>query len=106
MLGMALGCIHLSYDDFCRLTPVEFEHVYKEYRDKLETDHKDDWARMRMLAAIVVQPHLKKKITPQQLLPFPWEGAGRKPEAGARQPTAAESLERFEELARKAGGQR
>lgn len=103
---MALGCIHLSYDDFCRLTPVEFEHVYKEYRDKLEIDRKDDWARMRMLAAIVVQPHLKKKITPQQLLPFPWEGADRKPKAGVRQPTAAESLERFEELARKAGGQR
>lgn len=28
---------------------------------------------MRMLATIVVQPHVKKKLAPKDLLPFPWE---------------------------------
>lgn len=28
---------------------------------------------MRMLATIVVQPHIKKKLAPKDLLPFPWE---------------------------------
>lgn len=103
MLGIALSRIHLSFDDFCRLTPVEFEHVYKEFQDKCEVDYKDGWARMRMLATIVIQPHLKKKITPQQLLPFPWENATTKQEESTRQLTAAESLKRFEELAKKVG---
>lgn len=28
---------------------------------------------MRMLATIVVQPHIKKKLAPKDLLPLPWE---------------------------------
>lgn len=28
---------------------------------------------MRMLATIAVQPHVKKKLAPKDLLPFPWE---------------------------------
>ena len=32
-----------------------------------------DWERMRMLATITVQPWCKKKLTPSQLLKFPWE---------------------------------
>lgn len=43
ILGYALGCIGLSYDDFCRLTPEEFGAV------------------------------VKKKMTPQALLPFEWD---------------------------------
>lgn len=101
LLGIALGCIHLSYDDFCRLTPIEFEHIYKEFKDRQDADYKDEWERMRMLAAIVIQPHLKKKVTPQKLLPFPWESATKKQLGKTRQLTAAESLKRFEELAKK-----
>ncbi len=28
---------------------------------------------MRILAAISIQPHVKKKLTPQALLPLPWD---------------------------------
>ena len=28
---------------------------------------------MRMLATITVQPHVKGKLTPEKLLPLPWE---------------------------------
>ena len=100
LLGIALSCLNLSYDDFCRLTPVEFENVYKVYQDKREADYKDEWARMRMLAAIVIQPHLKRKVTPEKLLPFPWEKPARRKEE-AQQLTATESLKRFEKLAEK-----
>ena len=54
-----------------------------------------------MLAAIVIQPHLKKKVTPQKLLPLPWESATKKQRGKTQQLTAAESLKRFEELAKK-----
>lgn len=96
-----MGCIHLSYDDFCRLTPIEFEHIYKEYKDKQDADYKNEWERMRMFAAIVIQPHLKQKVTPKKLLPFPWESATKKRQGKAQQLTAAESLKRFEEIAKR-----
>jgi hypothetical protein len=99
-LGIALSLIHLSYDDFCRLTPVEFEYIYKEYQDKRESDYKDEWGRMRMLAAIVIQPHVKQRVTPGKLLPFPWESPAEQHKK-APELTAAESLKRFEELAKK-----
>ena len=33
-----------------------------------------DWERMRMNATITIQPHLKWKVTPRQVLPLPWGG--------------------------------
>ena len=74
-MGIALGCIRLRYDDFCKMDFEEFAAVYNAYTDKRDTDFKDRWARMRILASIVIQPHLAKgkKITPEKLLPFPWE---------------------------------
>lgn len=32
------------------------------------------WERMRLLATITIQPHVKKRLTPGQLLPLPWDG--------------------------------
>lgn len=95
MLGIALGCIKLSYDDFCRLTREEFHEIYRAYNEQREADYRDDWQRMRMLATISVQPHTKKKITPQQLLPFTWEKQQKK-----KQPilTKEEDKKRLENL--------
>lgn len=72
-MGYALGCIHLSYDDFCRLTPEEFNSVCKAYGDQEQARYKDNWERMRILAAITIQPHVKSKLTPQKLLPLSWD---------------------------------
>ena len=96
-----MGCIHLSYDDFCRLTPVEVEHIYKEYREEQDSDYKDQWGRIRMLATIMIQPHLKKKITPQKLLPFPWESDTNGLQKKEATITPAQSMKRFEELAKR-----
>lgn len=73
MLGHALGCLGLSLDDFCRLTPAEFAAVAKAHAAERESLRRESWERMRLLAAIVVQPHVRKRLTPQQLLPLPWD---------------------------------
>lgn len=73
VLGYALGCIGLSYDDFCRLTPEEFGAVSKAYQEYREAEYRGEWERMRLLATITIQPHVKKKMTPQALLPFEWD---------------------------------
>ena len=95
MLGVAVSCIGLSYDEFCGLTREEFSHIYDAYQQKEESEYRTEWERMRMLAAIVIQPHCKKKITPQKLLPFPWESK-KKPAHDL--PTAAEDKARLESL--------
>ena len=33
-LGFAMGCLRLSFDDFCRCTPKEFESICKAYHDQ------------------------------------------------------------------------
>ena len=48
-----------------------------------------------MVAAIVVQPHTKKKITLEKLLPFPWE---KKSKADRPIPSAQEDKARLESL--------
>ncbi len=78
MLGLifALSVIHLAYDDFCRLTPDEFAAVCEAYHDHEETLLHDQWERMRLLATINIHPHVKGKVTPERLLPFPWDSSG------------------------------
>ena len=63
----------MSVEDFCALTPGELESVLEAHREWEEMVLHGDWERMRMLATITVQPHVKGKLTPEKLLPLPWE---------------------------------
>ncbi len=63
--------------------------------DKEESKKRGDWKRIRLLATIVIQPHVKKKLTPQNLLPFTWD---KKKEADRPLLSKEESRKRFLEL--------
>ena len=80
----------------------EFAAVWKAYAEQRDADFKDRWQRMRMLASITIQPHLAKRhrVTPEKLLPFPWD----KPTRGNK-PTisAEEQRERMRRLVEKLG---
>ncbi len=95
-LSYSMASIGLSLDDFCRLTPGEFEAVCKAWRDYEERMMQDSWERMRMNATITIQPHIKGKMTPERLLPFPWEKSKKKAEAP--KVSAEEARKRFERL--------
>ena len=86
----------MRLDDFCQLTPGEFEAVCQSWHDSRERDMQDGWERMRMNAAITIQPHVKGKITPQKLIAFPWEKRMKKAEAP--KVSAEEARRRFERL--------
>lgn len=53
----------------------EFAAVYDAYASQRDAAVKDEWARMRLHATISIQPHLAKgkRVTPEKLLPFPWD---------------------------------
>jgi len=63
----------LCFDDFCKLTPAEFAAVCEQYVEAQQQRERGEWERMRLLASICIQPHIKKKITAQKLLPLPWD---------------------------------
>lgn len=102
LLGVALGCIGLTYKDFCKLEYEEFEAVYKAYAEQRDASFKTGWEQIRMLATITIQPHLgrRSKITPEKLLPFPWDKL-RAPKAATL--TKEEHRARMEELAKRFG---
>lgn len=99
-MGYALGVVHLSYDDFCRLTPEEFGAVCKAYGEHYEATVRNDWEVMRMLATITIQPHCKKKITPKKLLPFAWD---HKPKSNVPVLSKEQTEKRVEELLKRIG---
>ena len=100
---MALGNIGLRYGDFCALTPDEFARIYRAYGERQEAQYKDNWERMRMLAAITIQPYARKGLTPHSLLPFPWDAESRPARRAAAERVGKEdALRRFEEVLKKA----
>ncbi len=88
----------MSFDDFCGLTPEEFGCICRAFHDQRETDYKDEWERMRLLAAIVIQPHVKNKLTPEKLLPLPWDKAQQRKQHPAKPMSKEESRRRFERV--------
>ena len=63
----------MRLDDFCRLSPEEFSSVSEAYSHNQEQRVEDSWERMRLQAAITIQPHCKNRIRKEQLVPLPWD---------------------------------
>ncbi len=100
-MGFALSSIGLSFADFCELQMREFTACCRAYNERRTAEIHDEWERMRMLATIVIQPHVKGKVTPQKLLPFEWEKAKKK----AARPTVSreEGRARLDALMKRMG---
>jgi len=77
------------------MTPEEFDAVAKSFRDGQEQDYHDGWERMRMHASICVQPHLKKKVAPKDLIKFPWDEG---PKEKKPIPSKEEAMKQYHEL--------
>lgn len=92
----------MSHDDFCKCTFEEFESICEAWREMTESQYRDAWERGRTIATIIIQPHLKKKITPRQLLPLPWDKK-QSPRHETPELTAEEQHKRFEDVARRLG---
>lgn len=84
---------------------MEFDEACKAYRRQEAAAYRDGWERMRVLASIVVQPHVRRKFTARELLPLPWDDEDRVKAGRAQKPlTAAERKARLEELLKRVSG--
>lgn len=97
-MGFALGVLRLSLDDFCRLSIDEFEAICETATAERESLYKDRWERMRLLATITIQPHVKGRLQPERLLPLPWDAPSIKAKKKPAAPPLSdeEALRRFE----------
>jgi len=79
--------------DFRHFTPAEFEVVTSEFSADRQEQTRDRWECMRLLASITIQPHVRRKLTPRQLLPLPWDNKKPVIRNNAPQLTAQERRE-------------
>lgn len=89
----------MSRADFCACHIDEFEAIAKAWMEREENHERQEWERLRTLAAITIQPHIRKKLTARQLMPLPWD----RPERKEEKLTMAERKKRAAEAARKLG---
>lgn len=61
----------MSLDDFDRLTPGEFGEILRSWRREQERREAQYLQGMRLHASIVIQPHIKGKVRPQDLFRIP-----------------------------------
>ncbi len=100
-MGIAVGCIGMPFNDFCRLTPEEFSYIYKAYSEREESQYRDRWERLRMLGTMVLQPYTKKSLKPKDVLTLPWDNdMSNKPKTPVL--SKEEALKRFKELVKRA----
>lgn len=95
-----MGCMGMSLSDFERLTPREFDAACKAYGDHQNAEARGSWERMRHLAYMVIQPHVKKCPPPEKLCPLPWDKKS-KPKPKGKPLDKEAAMKRFAEVARR-----
>lgn len=96
-MGLALGSMGMSLDDFCRLTPREMEQAWRQWH---RTHVEEPWERTRLTALCLLQPWSKKKLRATDVMAFPWDTPRRSDAHPAQEPS---TRQRFEELRRRCG---
>ncbi len=106
-MGVALGVIGLSLDDFMALTPDEFAAVWRVWSDRSEATNRDRWERTRLECCCVLQPYTSGALRPVDVMRFPWDNqtaaAGETPKVSAPELTREQIMQRYREAKAAAG---
>lgn len=88
----------MNRDDFCGYYIDEFESITEAWNKRSCEIERMQWERMRTAAAINIQPHVRKRITPRQLVPLPWDKPISEKSAGEQRLSRKERMARFLQL--------
>ena len=75
-MAIGVGQIGLSIKDWRRLTPGQFAKAYKQYLNADEIKFKRSWEQVRFMCAVLLSPHSKKGLKPQDICKFEWDVTG------------------------------
>ena len=101
LLGIALGCIGMSMQDFCQCTPSEFKAIFDAWQLGQQQREHSEWERVRMQCLCSLQPYSAKHLQAADIMQFPWEK--NQVEENTRQETREEIIARMEETKRRWG---
>jgi hypothetical protein len=94
----------MGLDDFWNATFRSVLNVIEGRREMHEAQDRAEWERVRWLATIGLQPHLKKgsKMKPTDLVEFSWEKKPPKdPETEAKKAARLERFRKWDEQMKK-----
>ena len=63
----------MSLREFEMLTPGEWRATCQSWHKTREQMSRETWYQVRWLGTVTVQPHVRKTLSPRDLLRFPWE---------------------------------
>lgn len=96
LLGIAMGRVGMSMDDFCRCAPSEFSRIVEAYRLREETAYRAGWEQTRIQVVSVANMFSKHPLRPEKTFPLPWDEKKQAPKGSS-------SLERMREVATRSG---
>lgn len=96
LMAIAMGCVGMGLDDFCRLTPSQFAEVVRQHSRHTQEREHAEWERTRMTCMCLLQPHSKSRLKPTDIMRFPWEEQ-RTPQEETQQLTREEIMERYKQ---------
>ena len=70
---MGLGQLGLTPSALYGLTFDEFNNALTGMYELMEQREQREWERTRWMATMLLNPHTKKRLTPTDLIEFPWE---------------------------------
>ena len=73
MIGLAMGCVGMCLNDFCRLTPSEFTAVFEAWQQKETYAERRRWEQARFLACSILKPYSKKSLELTDVCRFSWD---------------------------------
>jgi len=74
-MQIGLGQLRLSPSAFYDMTFEDFCYAAQGMALQVHEQEKQEWERVRWLAAVLLQPHAKKgtRIKPTDIAKFPWD---------------------------------
>ena len=100
MLGLALGCIGMSREDFAQCTPDEFQAIYDEWYEREENRMHGLWEAVRFAGIIATQPYARSPMKAEDMT-FSWEKKNNGTDAAETK--GASDLDRMKKLSKKVG---
>tara|TARA_R100000655_G_scaffold70678_4_gene108972 strand:+ start:4886 stop:5224 length:339 start_codon:yes stop_codon:yes gene_type:complete len=70
---IAFGELGLKPDEFYMMTPRNFINAQNGHKRLYEQNQQAEWERARWMACVIINPHLKRNISPKKITTFPWE---------------------------------
>lgn len=73
LLGIAVGCIGMSLQDFDQCTPLEFNEIYECWSKERQMQIRNDWERTRQLTVRLLLPYSQKALKAEDVMEFVWD---------------------------------